>query len=107
MTTECHERCMDLALEEARKAEGSGEVPVGAVIIDTSGEIVGRGYNRPISSSDPTAHAEIIALREAAAKTANYRLAGATLYCTIEPCVMCAGAIIHARIRRVVFGAPD
>src|ERR1043166_5297410 len=93
-----HEPYMDLALAEARTAAAAGEVPVGAVVVDRDGEVIGRGYNQPISRSDPTAHAEILAIREAACKTGNYRLGGATLYCTIEPCTMCAGAIIHARI---------
>ena len=107
MDTLSHEYYMDLALDESRKARAAGEVPVGAIIINDSGEVIGRGHNHPISGIDPTAHAEIVALREAARNAGNYRLTGATLYCTIEPCTMCAGAIIHARIRRVVFGAPD
>ena len=98
---------MDLALEEARTAETLGEVPVGAVIVDAAGNIIGRGFNRPISSSDPTAHAEIVAMREAARSTGNYRLTGLTLYCTMEPCAMCAGAMVHARIQRLVYGAAD
>ncbi len=94
------------AIEEARLAEGEGEVPVGAIVVfETS--ILGRGHNRVIQTSDPTAHAEILALREAALAVKNYRLTGATLYSTIEPCAMCAGAIIHARIRRLVYGASD
>src|SRR5258708_23829020 len=97
---------MDLALAEARKAAASGEVPVGAVIV-SGGEIVGRGFNEPIGSHDPTAHAEIIAMRAAALTLGNYRLKGATIYCTVEPCMMCAGAMIHARIARLVFGTPD
>lgn len=94
------------ALVLARKAEAAGEVPVGAVIV-RGGDIIGRGFNQPIGQNDPTAHAEIIALREAGAGIKNYRLEGATLYTTVEPCVMCAGAIVHARIQRVVFGARD
>ena len=97
---------MDLALAEARKAEAAGEVPVGAIIV-SGGVVAGRGFNQPISSNDPTAHAEVVALREAARHQRNYRLAGATLYCTVEPCVMCAGAIVHARVARLVFGTPD
>jgi len=94
------------ALALARDGASSGEVPVGAVVV-VDGEIVGRGSNAPITRIDPTAHAEILALREAAARMANYRLPSATLYCTLEPCVMCAGALVHARLRRVVFGARD
>ena len=94
------------ALRLAREAEAAGEVPVGAVLVH-EGRIAGRGSNRPIRGTDPTAHAEIIALREAAAAVGNYRLTGATLYVTVEPCVMCAGAIVHARISRLVFGARD
>jgi tRNA(adenine34) deaminase len=101
------EQFMDLALEQARKAEKAGEVPVGAVIVDAIGNVVARGFNRPISTHDPTAHAEIIAMRAAARTIANYRLTGLTLYCTMEPCVMCAGAIVHARIQRLVYGAAD
>ena len=97
---------MALALGEAKKAEAAGEVPVGAVIV-ADGSVIGRGYNQPISASDPTAHAEIIALREAARHLGNYRLSRVTMYCTVEPCVMCAGAMVHARIARLVFGAPD
>ena len=94
------------AIALARAAEAAGEVPVGAVI-ELGGEIAGRGANSPIVRNDPTAHAEILALREAAARIANYRLENATLYCTLEPCVMCAGALVAARVKRVVFGARD
>lgn len=97
---------MRVALALARQAWAAGEVPVGAVVVK-DGEIVGRGFNSPISRHDPTAHAEIVALREAAQRLGNYRLGGCTLYVTIEPCAMCAGAIMHARIARVVFGARD
>jgi tRNA(adenine34) deaminase len=97
---------MRAALELARKAESAGEVPVGAVVV-RDGEIVGRGYNHPISGHDPTAHAEIAALRDAASRLGNYRLGGCDLYVTLEPCVMCAGAILHARIGRVFYGARD
>lgn len=98
---------MALALEEARKAERAEEVPVGAVIVDAAGNVIARGFNQPISTHDPTAHAEIVAMRAAALVAGNYRLTGLTLYCTMEPCVMCAGAIVHARIQRVVYGAAD
>ena len=107
MPVEAQEHYMNLALVEARKAEAAGEVPVGAIIIDKGGQVIGRGFNQPISSRDPTAHAEILALREASRTVSNYRLTGSTLYCTMEPCTMCAGALIHARIQTVVFGAPD
>ncbi len=97
---------MTEALRLAREAGAAGEVPVGAVVV-LDGEIIGRGFNQPIGRHDPTAHAEIMALRNAATRLGNYRLPGATLYVTLEPCTMCAGAIMHARIARVVFGAPD
>ena len=94
------------ALALARQAEAAGEVPVGAVVV--SGEsAIGRGFNAPISRRDPTAHAEMLALRQAALHAANYRLEQATLYCTLEPCVMCAGALVSARVKRLVFGARD
>lgn len=95
------------ALSLAREAAACDEVPVGAVVVDAEGVIVGRGFNQPIGRHDPTAHAEIVALRDAAARIGNYRLPGCTLYVTLEPCVMCAGAMMHARIGRVVFGARD
>jgi tRNA(adenine34) deaminase len=94
------------ALDLAREAERLGEVPVGAVVV-LDGRVIGRGRNSPVSTNDPTAHAEIIALREAAASIGNYRIEGATLYVTIEPCVMCAGALVAARISRLVFGSRD
>ena len=101
------EAYMDLALALAQQGETEGEVPVGAIVVAPSGEIIGRGYNSPIASQDPTAHAEIVALREAARTLGNYRLAGCTLYATLEPCPMCAGAAVHARVARLVFGARD
>ena len=97
---------MEEALREAQRAAAAGEVPVGAVVV-AAGQIVGRGSNRPISGNDPTAHAEILALRQAGASMGNYRLEDCDLYVTIEPCAMCAGAIVHARIRRLVYGAAD
>ena len=100
------EKFMTEALALAQRAAEEGEVPVGAVVVK-DGNVIGRGYNRPVSKNDPTAHAEIVALREAGAATGNYRLAGCTLYVTIEPCAMCAGAIMHARIGRLVYGAAD
>lgn len=97
---------MRRALELARRAEAEGEVPVGCVVV-LDGRIVGEGWNRPIAARDPTAHAEIQAMRAAAAALQNYRLAGATLYVTLEPCEMCLGAMFHARIARAVYGATD
>ena len=97
---------MAKALALARRAAEEGEVPVGAVLV-VAGEIIGEGYNRPIGACDPTAHAEILALRDAARRIGNYRLLDSTLYVTLEPCPMCAGAIIHARLGRVIFGAAD
>jgi tRNA(adenine34) deaminase len=99
-------RFMSRALELARRAGAAGEVPVGAVVV-LGQEIVGEGRNRPIGLNDPTAHAELVALREAGERVGNYRLVGTTLYVTLEPCVMCAGAMIHARVERLVFGATD
>ena len=100
------ETFMRLALELAARAAEQGEVPVGAVLV-TNGEVIGQGFNQPICAQDPTAHAEIQALREAAQHMGNYRLPGATLFVTLEPCTMCAGALMHARVARVVFGARD
>ncbi len=97
---------MGMALEEAGRARSEGEVPVGAVVI-LEGEVIGRGHNRPVSGHDPTAHAEINALRDAAIRMGNYRLQGADLYVTLEPCIMCAGALLHARIARLVYATPD
>jgi tRNA(adenine34) deaminase len=100
------EEFMREALAEAAKAAAAGEVPVGAVLVK-EGEIIARGWNRPISTSDPTAHAEIVALREGAARLGNYRLTGCDLYVTLEPCAMCVGAMVHARLAHVVYGARD
>lgn len=103
-------RFMRMALTLARRAARAGEVPVGAVVVrDTPAgvAIIGRGHNRPIGRHDPTAHAEIVALRAAARRAGNYRLGGATLYVTVEPCAMCAGALVHARVARLVFGCAD
>jgi tRNA(adenine34) deaminase len=97
---------MTRALELARSAAAASEVPVGALLV-LDGAIIGEGWNRPIGACDPTAHAEIEALRDAARRTGNYRLTGSTLYVTMEPCPMCAGAIVHARVARVVYGAAD
>jgi tRNA(adenine34) deaminase len=99
-------RRMELALEEARLGDASGEVPVGAVVV-LDGRVIGRGHNRVIAASDPTAHAEIVALRDAAQAVKNYRLGGADLYSTVEPCPMCCGAALNARVARVVYGAAD
>jgi tRNA(adenine34) deaminase len=97
---------MRLAIEQARLADAAGEVPVGAVLV-MDGALVAHGFNQPITTADPTAHAEIVTLREAARALGNYRLAGATLYVTVEPCLMCVGALVHARVARVVYGAPE
>jgi len=97
---------MRLALAEAAKGRDAGEVPIGAVVL-LDGRVVGAGFNQPISAVDPTAHAEVIALRAAAQALGNYRLAGTVMYVTVEPCTMCVGAMIHARVARVVFGAPE
>jgi len=101
-----HERFMRLALEQAALARADGEVPVGAVVV-LDGKVVAAGFNQPISSHDPTAHAEIVAMRAAAAAIGNYRLTGATLYVTVEPCLMCVGAMVHARIGTVIYGATE
>ncbi len=98
---------MGQALDAARLALAAGEVPVGAVVVGEGGEILGRGFNRPIGLNDPTGHAEVLALRRAAAAVGNYRLPGVALYVTIEPCIMCLGAMLQARVARVVFGAAD
>ncbi len=104
--TRSDELWMEEALREAQRAQAASEVPVGAIVI-CDGKIVGRGSNRPISSHDPTAHAEIIALREAGKAIGNYRLDHCEMFVTIEPCAMCAGALVHARLKRLVYGADD
>lgn len=101
-----HDAWMARALTLAAEAEAQGEVPVGALVV-IDGEVVGEGFNQPIASGDPTAHAEIVAMRQAAARMKNYRLSGATLVVTVEPCLMCVGAMIHARIGTVVYGTPE
>jgi len=101
-----HETFMRLALAQAALAEAAGEVPVGAIVV-IDGRVVGRGYNHPIGTSDPTAHAEVLALREAGRARSNYRLPGAILYATVEPCLMCVGAIVQARVATVVYGVAD
>ena len=107
MTTQTEdEGWMRRALELARRAQDEGEVPVGALLV-VDGQVVGEGWNRPIGTHDPSAHAEMMALRAAAQSARNYRLTGSTLYVTLEPCVMCAGAIMHARVGRLVYGAAD
>jgi tRNA(adenine34) deaminase len=104
---ESHDPFMELALEEARAAFDRCEVPVGAVLVSSRGEILARAHNCPISTRDPTAHAEVLVMRRAAAKTGNYRLTGSVVYVTLEPCAMCIGAMLHARIGTLVFGAAD
>lgn len=101
-----HQEFMEMALEEARRGLASGEVPIGAVIV-VEGRVIARAFNQPISTSDPTAHAEMLALREAGKASANYRLTDATVYVTLEPCLMCVGALVHARVREVVYGAAE
>ncbi len=101
------EAWLRLAVAEAQLAQAAGEVPIGAVVLDSTGAVIGRGQNRVIRDHDPTAHAEIVAMRDAGRALGNYRLEGCTLYVTLEPCAMCAGAMIHARIARLVFGALD
>jgi tRNA(adenine34) deaminase len=97
---------MQVALELAHRARDAGEVPVGAIVVGDGG-VIGRGHNASIADTDPTAHAEIVALRDAARRIGNYRLVGATVYCTVEPCLMCLGAMLHARVRRLVFGTRE
>jgi tRNA(adenine34) deaminase len=105
-TAEADARYMQRAIQLAQQAQEEGEVPVGALVV-RGGEVVGEGWNRPIGSKDPSAHAEMLALRAAAKNVGNYRLPDATVYATLEPCVMCAGAMVHARIARLVYGARD
>ena len=106
MQAELDRQYMQQAIEQAALAASAGEVPVGAVLV-RNGKVIARGFNQPISNSDPSAHAEMLVLRAAAQSEANYRLPGTTLYVTLEPCTMCAGAMLHARVDRVVFGASD
>ena len=106
MYLDVDEPFMDLAVAEARKGVATGEVPVGAVVV-SGGVVIARAFNQPISLNDATAHAEITAIREACLSQGNYRLSNATMYCTVEPCMMCAGAMIHARLARLVFGTSD
>ena len=106
MQAELDRQFMQQALEQAELAAIAGEVPVGAVLV-RDGQVIAKGFNQPISNHDPSAHAEIMALRDAAQAELNYRLPGTTLYVTLEPCIMCAGAMLHARVGRVVFGAAD
>ena len=102
-----HKHFMRLAIEQAKKAGQIGEVPIGAVLVAENGEILSAAHNQTIVQQDPTAHAEILTLRQAAAKLNNYRLLGTTLVVTVEPCLMCMGALVHARVKRLVFGASD
>ncbi len=104
--TELDQQFMRLAIEQAQLAAQSGEVPVGAVLVK-DGRVISKAFNKPIANHDPSAHAEMLALREAALAAENYRIPGSTLYVTLEPCAMCSGAMLHARIDRVVYGAPD
>jgi tRNA(Arg) A34 adenosine deaminase TadA len=105
--SDSHDYYMGLALVEAKNARAESEVPVGAILVGREGEILGRGHNSPIAMCDPTAHAEIMAIRRGAALLGNYRLPGARLYVTLEPCAMCVGAMLHARIGVLIFGAPE
>ncbi|MEE9421929.1 MAG: tRNA adenosine(34) deaminase TadA [Gammaproteobacteria bacterium] len=104
--SETDNRWMQVAIQLAEQAARKGEVPVGAIIV-MGGQVIGEGWNQPISTNDPTAHAEIMAIRNAAIRIKNYRLTGTTLYVTLEPCLMCAGSMVHARIERLVYGATD
>lgn len=105
--TQSHEYWMEQAVALAEQAGSLGEVPVGAIVVSAQGALLGAGFNQPIRSHDPSAHAEVMALRDAAARIANYRLPGCQLYVTIEPCTMCVGAMVHARIARVIYGATE
>lgn len=105
--SEFDDKWMQVALDAAREAAALGEVPIGSCLVDENGQLIASASNRTITGNDPTGHAEILVLRQAAAARENYRLTGATLYTTIEPCVMCAGALVNARIKRLVFGAHD
>lgn len=107
VTMRSDEFYMYRALDQAHLALAAGEVPVGAVVVSAEGEIIGEGFNAPVGRHDPTAHAEVQALRDAGKRTGNYRLTGCTLYVSVEPCLMCTGAIIHARIVRLVYGTPE
>jgi len=106
MQAELDHQFMKQALEQAQLAALAGEVPVGAILV-RDGQVISKGFNKPITNHDPSAHAEMLALRQAALAEQNYRLPGTTLYVTLEPCTMCAGAILHARVDRIVYGAPD
>jgi tRNA(adenine34) deaminase len=103
---QCHELWMEEALREAQRSAALGEVPIGALVVHEN-QVIGRGWNRPIHDNDPTAHAEVLAIREAGKQLGNYRLSDCDLYVTLEPCAMCAGAITHARIRRLIYGTDD
>jgi len=102
-----HQHFMELALEEAKKAGQIGEVPIGAILVAGNGEVLAAAHNQTINLVDPTAHAEILALRQAAAKLHNYRLVNTSLFVTVEPCIMCMGAIVHARVKKIICGADD
>jgi tRNA(adenine34) deaminase len=104
--TDEHESFMRMAIEQAEAGRAAGEVPIGAVVV-ASGAVIGAGFNQPIGTSDPTAHAEIVALRAAARAVSNYRLTGATMYVTLEPCLMCVGALVHARVATLVYGVDE
>ena len=107
MMSDTHEKYMELALDEAKKAGQIGEVPIGAILVAENGEILSAAHNQTLKQVDPTAHAEILALRQAAIITNNYRLLNTSLFVTIEPCVMCMGALVHARVKRIIYGATD